>query len=161
MAESWTISEDGKTYSFTLREGAKFSDGSTVRASDVKFSIERLRDGEGSVFGSMFTVISDIAVPDDRTVIFSLKEPTTPFLSILALFAAAILPEKAATADYDAFSEKPVGAGAFRLVEWRRGDRIVLEANEHYWGSGPAEAGRRRVDLHPQRQHQDPATAGR
>jgi len=119
-----------------LREGLKFSDGSPVKASDVKFSIERLRDGEGSVFGSMFTVISDIAVPDDRTVIFSLKEPTTPFLSILALFAAAILPEKAVTADYEAFSEKPVGAGAFRITDWRRGDRIVLEANEHYWEAG-------------------------
>ena len=133
LAESWTISEDGKTYSFTLREGAKFSDGSPVKASDVKFSIERLRDGEGSVFGSMFKVITDIATPDDRTVVFTLSEPTTPFLSILALFAAAILPEAAVTADYDAFSEKPIGAGAFRLTEWRRGDRIVLEANENYW----------------------------
>ena len=136
LAESWTVSEDGKTYSFTLREGAKFGDGSPVKASDVKFSIERLRDGEGSVFGSMFTVISAIDVPDDRTVVFTLSEPTTPFLSILALFAAAILPEAAVTGDYDAFAEKPIGAGAFRLADWRRGDRIVLEANEHYWEAG-------------------------
>ena len=121
------VSEDGKTYSFTLREGAKFGDGSPVTASDVKFSIERLRDGEGSVFGSMFTVISAIDVPDDRTVVFTLAEPTTPFLSILALFAAAILPEAAVTGDYDAFAEKPIGAGAFRLADWRRGDRIVLD----------------------------------
>ncbi len=133
LAESWSVSEDGKTYSFTLREGAKFSDGSPVKASDAKFSIERLRDDEGSVFGSMFTVIEDIQVPDDRTIIFTLKEPTTPFLSILALFAAAILPEAAVTGDYDAFSQKPIGAGAFRLVDWRRGDRIILEENEHYW----------------------------
>jgi peptide/nickel transport system substrate-binding protein len=69
LAESWTISDDGTTYTFTLRDGLKFSDGSALKASDVKFSIERLRDGEGSVFGSMFTVISDIAVPDDRTVV--------------------------------------------------------------------------------------------
>lgn len=136
LAESWTVSEDGLTYSFTLRDGAKFSDGSAVTAGDVKFSIERLRDGEGSVFGSMFTVISGIEVPDDRTVVFTLTEPTTPFLSILALFAAAILPESAVTADYEAFSEKPIGAGAFRIAEWRRGDRIVLERNEHYWEAG-------------------------
>ncbi len=136
LAESWTVSEDGKTYSFTLRENAKFSDGSPVKASDVKFSIERLRDDEGSVFGSMFGVITDIATPDDRTVVFTLAEPTTPFLSILALFAAAILPEAAVTGDYEAFSEKPVGAGAFRLADWRRGDRIILEANEHYWEEG-------------------------
>ncbi len=136
LAESWTISEDGKTYTFTLREGAKFSDGSPVKASDVKFSIERLRDDEGSVFGSMFGVITDIATPDDRTVVFTLSEPTTPFLSVLALFAAAILPEAAVTGDYEAFAEKPVGAGAFRLVDWKRGDRIVLEANENYWDAG-------------------------
>ncbi|GAB5471094.1 MAG: ABC transporter substrate-binding protein [Rhodospirillales bacterium] len=136
LAESWTISEDGKTYTFTLRDGLLFSDGSPLKASDVKFSIERLRDDEGSVFGSMFNVISDIEVPDDRTVVFTLKEPTTPFLSVLALFAAAILPEAAVTGDYDAFSEKPIGAGAFRLTDWRRGDRIVLEANEHYWEKG-------------------------
>ncbi|MEQ8653821.1 MAG: ABC transporter substrate-binding protein [Kiloniellales bacterium] len=136
LAESWTISEDGKTYTFTLRENAKFSDGSQVKASDVKFSIERLRDDEGSVFGSMFNVITDISVPDDRTVVFTLAEPTTPFLSVLALFAAAILPEAAVTGDYDGFSEKPIGAGAFRMTDWRRGDRIILEANEHYWEAG-------------------------
>lgn len=136
LAESWTVSDDGLTYSFTLREGLTFSDGSPLKASDAKFSIERLRDGEGSVFGSMFTVIDAIEVPDDRTITFTLKEPTTPFLSILALFAAAILPEATVTGDYEGFSDKPVGAGAFRLVEWRRGDKIVLEKNPNYWEAG-------------------------
>ncbi|MEQ9690809.1 MAG: ABC transporter substrate-binding protein [Bauldia litoralis] len=133
LAESWRISDDGKTYTFSLREGLTFSDGSPLTASDVKFSLERLRDGEESVFGSMFGVITDIQVPDDRTVVIELSEATTPFLSFLALFAAAILPEAAVTGDYDAFSQKPIGAGAFRLVDWRRGDRIILEENEHYW----------------------------
>ncbi|SDB58052.1 peptide/nickel transport system substrate-binding protein [Bauldia litoralis] len=133
LAESWRISDDGKTYTFSLREGLTFSDGSPLKASDVKFSLERLRDGEESVFGSMFGVITDIQVPDDRTVVIELSEATTPFLSFLALFAAAILPEAAVTGDYDAFSQKPIGAGAFRLVDWRRGDRIILEENEHYW----------------------------
>lgn len=136
LAESWEISEDGLTYTFKLREGALFSDGSSVTSGDAKFSIERLRDGDGSVFGSMFTVIEAIETPDDATITFTLKEPTTPFLSILALFAAAILPESAVTADYDAFSEQPVGAGAFKLAEWRRGDRIILEKNENYWEEG-------------------------
>lgn len=133
LAESWRISDDGKTYTFSLREGLTFSDGSPLKASDVKFSLERLRDGEESVFGSMFGVITDIQVPDDRTVVIELSEATTPFLSFLALFAAAILPEAAVTGDYDAFSQKPIGAGAFRLADWRRGDRIILEENEHYW----------------------------
>lgn len=133
LAESWRISDDGKTYTFSLREGLTFSDGSPLKASDVKFSLERLRDGEESVFGSMFGVITDIQVPDDRTVVIELSEATTPFLSFLALFAAAILPEAAVTGDYEAFSQKPIGAGAFRMVDWRRGDRIILEENEHYW----------------------------
>lgn len=136
LAESWEISEDGLTYTFKLRDGIVFSDGSPITSGDAKFSIERLRDGDGSVFGSMFTVIEAINTPDDQTITFTLKEPTTPFLSVLALFAAAILPEEAVTADYNAFSEKPIGAGAFKLAEWRRGDRIVLEKNENYWEEG-------------------------
>ena len=136
LAESWTISEDGLTYTFTLREGLKFSDGTPLKSSDAKFSITRLRDDEASVFGSMFSVIKDIQTPDDRTIVFTLTEPTTPFLSFLALFAAAVLPEQQVTGDYDNFLKTSTGAGAFRLVEWSRGDKIVLEKNEHYWEDG-------------------------
>ncbi len=136
LAESWTISEDGLNYTFTLREGLKFNDGSPLKSSDVKFSITRLRDDERSVFGSMFSVIEDIQTPDNQTIIFTLTEPTTPFLSFLALFAAAVLPEEQVTGDYEAFLKKSTGAGAFRLAEWSRGDKIVLEKNEHYWEEG-------------------------
>lgn len=136
LAQSWTISDDGLMYTFTLREGLKFNDGTPLKSSDAKFSITRLRDGEGSVFGSMFTVINDIQTPDDRTIVFTLTEPTTPFLSFLALFAAAVLPEQQVTEDYEGFLKKSTGAGAFRMVEWSRGNRIVLEKNEHYWEPG-------------------------
>lgn len=136
LAESWSISDDGLNYTFTLRDGLKFNDGSALKSSDAKFSIERLRDDEASVFGAMFTVIADIQVPDDRTIVFTLKEPTTPFLSFLALFAAAILPENEVVNDYDAFLKTSTGAGAFRMTEWSRGDKIVLEKNEHYWEEG-------------------------
>jgi ABC-type transport system substrate-binding protein len=80
-----------------------------------------LRDGEASVFGAMFSVIKDIQPPDDRTIVFTLTEPTTPFLSFLALFAAAILPEQQVTGDYEGFLKASTGAGAFRMAEWSRG----------------------------------------
>ncbi len=136
LAEKWTISEDGLTYTFSLREGLKFNDGSALKSSDAKFSIERLRDDEASVFGAMFSVIDNIQVPDDQTIVFNLTEPTTPFLSFLALFAAAILPEQQVVNDYDSFLKTSTGAGAFRMTEWSRGDKIVLEKNEHYWEKG-------------------------
>lgn len=136
LAESWDISSDGKTYTFNLRDNLKFNDGTPLKSTDAKFSIERLRDGEGSVFGSMFGIIDSIDTPDDRTVVFNLKEASTPFLSFLALFAAAILPEDQVTNDYDNWVKKSTGAGAFKMTEWAKGSKLVLEKNEYYWESG-------------------------
>ena len=130
LAESWDISSDGKTYTFNLRDNLKFNDGTPLKSSDAKFSIERLRDGEGSVFGSMFGIIDSIDTPDDRTVVFNLKEASTPFLSFLALFAAAILPEDQVTNDYDNWVKKSTGAGAFKMTEWAKGSKLVLEKND-------------------------------
>ncbi|MEE8293012.1 MAG: ABC transporter substrate-binding protein, partial [Kiloniellales bacterium] len=76
LAESWDISADGLTYTFHLREGLKFGDGSPLKASDAKFSLERLRDAEGSVMGGMFSVMGDISAPDDRTVVVTLNQPS-------------------------------------------------------------------------------------
>jgi len=133
LAEKWTISEDAKTYTFTLRPNLKFSDGSPLTAADVKFSLERLRDQKDSVMAAMYKIIPDIETPDDRTVVVKLDEPSAPFLSTLAMFAASVVPEKAVKAEGADFGLKPVGAGAFRLKEWRRGDRVILERNPNYW----------------------------
>src|SRR5579885_3050774 len=133
LAESWKVSDDGLTYTFKLRPGLKFSDGSALTSKDVKFSLERLRDQKDSVMGSMYKVTKSIATPDDRTVVVTLAEPSTPFLSTLAMFAASVVPEAAVKAKGADFGNNPVGAGAFRLKEWRRGDRVVLERNPNYW----------------------------
>ena len=132
-AESWSISPDGLTYTFTLREGLKFSDGSPLKASDVKFSLERVRDKPDSIWGGMFSLIKGIETPDDRTVAIALSEPSTPFLAQLAIYAAAILPEAAVNEKGDTFGTSPVGAGAFRFVSWEPGNVIKLEKNEHYY----------------------------
>lgn len=136
LAESWEIADDKKTYTFHLRDGLKFSDGSALTASDVKFSLERLRDEEASVLRSMFEVITEIETPDEQTVVIKLDHPSAPFLSALAVFSASIVPEDVVDERGEDFGSNPVGAGAFRFVEWERGDEIVLERNPHYYVDG-------------------------
>jgi peptide/nickel transport system substrate-binding protein len=135
LAESWQISDDGLEYTFHLRE-AKFSDGSPVTAQDAVFSLIRMRDDPESVQSAMYQIMADISAPDDRTVLIKLAEPSAPFLATLAMFSAAILPEKAVTKLGEHFGTQPVGAGAFRLKEWRRGEVVKLQRNEHYWDEG-------------------------
>lgn len=135
LAESWEVAPDGLTYTFHLRD-AKFSDGTQVKASDVAFSLARVRDEEASPMRSLYQVIRAIETPDDRTVVLKLERPYTPLMSALAMFAASIVPQHAVEEHGDAFGEHPVGSGAFVLKEWRRGDRVVLERNPHYWEAG-------------------------
>jgi peptide/nickel transport system substrate-binding protein len=136
LAKEWSISDDAKTYTFKLRDGLRFSDGSAVTAGDVKFSLERLRDRQDSVMASMYAIIAAIETPDDGTVVVHLNEPSAPFLSTLAMFAASVVPEQAVKAEGEDFATKPVGAGAFKLDEWRRGDRVTLSRNHNYWEDG-------------------------
>lgn len=135
LAESWEISDDGLVYTFHLR-AAKFSDGSPVTAQDAVFSLTRVRDDPESVQSAVYQIMKSIEAPDDHTVVVTLSEPSAPFLATLAMFAAAVVPEKVVTELGDEFSQKAVGAGAFRLAEWRRGDVVRLERNEHYWEEG-------------------------
>lgn len=133
LAEKWKVSDDGLTYTFHLREGLKFSDGSPLTAKDAKFSLERLRDKEGSIMAGMFSVIKSVEAPDDRTVAITLNQPSAPFLAGLAMFSAAILPEKVVTERGEEFGNNPVGAGAFMLEEWRRGETLKLKKNPNFW----------------------------
>ena len=133
LAESWDISADGLTYTFHLRDGLRFSDGSPLKASDAKFSLERLRDKEGSIMAGMFSVMKSVEAPDDRTVVITLNQPSAPFLAGMAMFSAAILPEQAVTEAGDEFGNNPVGAGAFVLDEWKRGEYLRLKKNPNYW----------------------------
>lgn len=135
LAESWEISPDGKTYTFHLRD-TTFSDGTPVKASDVAFSLKRVRDEEQSPMRSLYTVMSDVTAPDDRTVVITLSSAAPSFMSTLAMFASSIVPQHAVEAAGEQFGEKPVGSGAFALKEWRRGDKVVLEKNPNYWEDG-------------------------
>jgi peptide/nickel transport system substrate-binding protein len=135
LAESWTISPDGLTYVFTLRD-ARFSNGERVQPSDVVFSLLRVRDDPASAWASNYSNIAAVAASGEREVTITLAAPSTPFLATLAMVTSAIVPEAVAGPAGEAFGANPVGAGAFRVAEWRRGEVLVLERNPHYWEAG-------------------------
>ncbi|WP_118133277.1 ABC transporter substrate-binding protein [Oceanicella sp. SM1341] len=131
LAERWNISSDGLTYTFHLVKGVTFSDGSTMDAEDVKFSLDRAR-AEDSVNAQkgLFAGIAEVKVLDPLTVQVILSEPNGGFLFNLAWGDAVIVaPETAATN-----ATAPVGTGPYVVSDWVKGDRIVLTARDDYWG---------------------------
>jgi peptide/nickel transport system substrate-binding protein len=135
LAESWEISDDGLTYTFKLRDGVTFHDGTTMDAEDVKFSLDRAR-AEDSVNAqkALYTGISDVEVIDPLTVKVTLSEPNGSLLFNLAWGDAVIV----APESIENIKQMPVGTGAFKFVNWVQGDKIELERNDAYWGDAPA-----------------------
>ncbi|MBY3347841.1 ABC transporter substrate-binding protein [Rhizobium laguerreae] len=151
LAESFTVSADGLTYTFKLHKGVKFSNGREVVASDVKYSIERAVDpktqGPGAGFfgaikgfedetGGKTTTLSGIETPDDGTVIFNLSRPDATFLHVLAINFASVVPKEAVEAAAGDFGKKPVGSGTFILKDWTIGQQLVFERNKDYFVKG-------------------------
>ena len=135
LAESWTASDDGLTWTFTLRDGVTFHDGTPLTASDVKFSIERITDPDiASPRADDFAVVESIEVADDRTVVMNLSEPFSPLLSKLAASLNVIVSE-AAVEQYGDLQANVIGTGPFRFVEYLPQTRMVLERNDAFWGS--------------------------
>ncbi|MDN5786801.1 ABC transporter substrate-binding protein [Pseudorhodobacter sp.] len=134
LAASWEVSPDGLTLTFTLRD-AKFSDGTAVTPEDVVFSLKRAGVDEKSQWKRFFNPITAFKSEGNK-VILTLEQPFTPAFNNLALFAAAILPEKLVTEQGDAFFEHPVGSGPFMLSGWTRGSKVELTKNPHYWQEG-------------------------
>ena len=128
VAESYTVSEDHLTYTFTLREGVKFHNGDTVAAEDVVYSISRCAgtNGEEPLVEAL-SVITDVQALDERTVAITIAEPSNEFISYMT---TAILP-----ADYDQQDTAPVGTGPFKFVSRAAQDNIVLEKFDEYWGT--------------------------
>lgn len=131
LAESWEISEDGLTYTFTLRSGVKFHDGTDFEATDVTFSLDRAR-AEDSVNAqkALFANIASTEAVDAKTVKVTLTNPQGNFLFNMAWGDAVIV----APESIENIKANPVGTGAFTFAEWKQGDSITLEKNENYWG---------------------------
>lgn len=133
LAESWTISEDGLTYTFNLRD-AKFSDGSAITSTDAKYSLERVRDSELSLWSDGYKIISDMQTPDDKTLVITLSEQSAPFLSTLAMPATSVISKAGMEAmGQEAYAESPIASGAFTVSDWLRGDRVILSKNPEFW----------------------------
>ncbi len=146
LAESWTISPDGKTYTFRLRSGVKFADGAAFDAQAVEFSFTRLfKMGKGAA-GLWDGVLdaSGITVVNPATIRFTPKTPFAPFLGSLATNQASVVSpgvmkhETGGDLAQAWLAGNSAGTGPFFLKEWRRGERIVLERNPNYWGARPA-----------------------
>jgi peptide/nickel transport system substrate-binding protein len=133
LAESWTVSDDGLTYTFKIRD-AKFSDGSPLTAADAAFTLTRIRDDEGSLWSDSYKIIDTAEASDDRTLVVKLKSKSAPFLSTLAMPGASVISKAGMESlGAEAYAESPIGSGAFTVKEWLRGDRIILEKNPNFW----------------------------
>lgn len=153
LAEKWEVAQDGLTYTFSLRKGVKFHDGTDFNAEAVKWNFERWMDknhpmhnAEGyEYYNDMFGgykgdenhVIKSVDVVDEHTVKFTLNRTLAPFIQNLGMSCFAIASPKAVeAAGAEGFNEKPVGTGPFKFVEWKRNDTITLEKNPDYWNAG-------------------------
>ncbi|MEP3347238.1 MAG: ABC transporter substrate-binding protein [Litoreibacter sp.] len=134
LAKDWSISEDGKTYTFTLHSDVKFHDGTDLEASDVVFSLDRAR-AEDSVNAqkALFDNIETVEAEDNLTVKVTLTAPQGNFLFNMAWGDAVIV----APESIDDIKVKPVGTGAFMFNDWKQGDSITLVRNQGYWGDAP------------------------
>jgi peptide/nickel transport system substrate-binding protein len=134
LATSWTVSPDGRTYTFKLR-AASFSNGQPVTAQDVKYSLTRA-SSPVSAYGGLYP-ISSIATPDSHTVVLALKTPAPGLIYALGFPAASIVPEALVKREGDAaFSQHPVGSGPFVMARWLHGQELDLAPNPHYWQTG-------------------------
>ncbi len=144
LAESWDISQDGLTYTFHLRQGVKFSDGTPLTSSDVKYSLERAANDPAQTWTFTLTAlqrdangqVTGISTPDDHTVVITLSQPWAPFLSDMAMFNVSIISEAFAKGNEARLVEECMGTGPFVLAEWRKGESITLARNPNYWEPG-------------------------
>jgi peptide/nickel transport system substrate-binding protein len=133
LAQSWEVSPDGKTYTFHLRRGVKFHDGSPMTAADVKFSIDRAVFGKGSQSSFLFGALKRMEVVDQYTVRAHLSAPHSPFLSDMAYYGASVLPKKLVQSMGDKFFQHPIGTGPFMFKSWAKGSEIVMVRNPHHF----------------------------
>jgi peptide/nickel transport system substrate-binding protein/oligopeptide transport system substrate-binding protein len=152
LAQFWKASRDGLTWTFTLRKGVKFHNGAELSADDVVYSLTRLldpktRSGAADLFlnirgardfrdGKARQVAGLVAV-DRHTVRIELEDAPAPFVSLLAVGHAKIVPREVVERQGDGFGLQPIGTGPFRFERWDRGRQIVLAANRDYFDGPP------------------------
>lgn len=134
LAESWDISEDGTQYTFHLKPGVLFANGTEVTTEDWIWSLERARDTESSAWAFSLAALKSVEAPDEETLVITLTEPWAPILADLAMFNASVQ-SKAYYEEVgaEAYTQAPMGTGPFYFSEWQKGEYVLLEKNTNYW----------------------------
>lgn len=130
LATDYTLSQDALTWTFHIRGDVRFTDGQPLTARDVAFTFETAQTSQSSLD---LTFLERVDAPDDTTVVFTLKRPTSTFLNTVAVIG--IVPEHAYGPDY---GNAPIGSGPYKFVQWNRQEQLILEANEDYYGTVPS-----------------------
>jgi peptide/nickel transport system substrate-binding protein len=139
LATSWTVSDDGLEYVFTLRDDVTFHDGTPLNAEAVKFTFDRaqgLIDGRQSRYATLLSQLDRTEVVDEHTVRFVLKDSFAPFINNLAQLGNAIISPTSYQALGADYGRQPVGTGPFKIGGWTTGQEIRLVKNEDYWQAG-------------------------
>lgn len=151
LAESWTVSPDGKVYTFKIRQNAKFRDGKAVTAKDFKYSLERAADPAtgspvaeqylGDIIGANDKLlgnardVSGVKVIDDRTLEITIDAPKSYFIAQMTYTITYVVDKANVEGGGRTWALKPNGTGPFYLAEYVQGDKIVLKKNPNYWGT--------------------------
>ena len=129
LAAGYEVSEDGLTWTVNIREDAKFSDGQPLTSEDVVFTFEKLMESSSTVD---LTFVDSVTSKSDYSLEFKLKSPRSTFIS--NLIATGIVPKKSYTSEY---YQNPIGSGPLVLVQWDKGQQIIVKPNENYYGQKP------------------------
>ncbi len=152
IARSWQLSEDQMTYTFHLRHNVRFSNGRRITAADFRYSFERVLtpktkapltwvldkiEGANDFLAGKSDSVSGIRVENDDTFVLKLEKPFGPFLSLLAMTTAYVVPREEVERLGQDFGTHPVGSGPYVIEEWKHGQHIILASREDYFEGRP------------------------
>ncbi len=133
LAERWEVSPDGLRFTFWLRAGVTYSDGTPVVAADVVYSLERARKTADSPFGQFLADVAEVTAPSARELDVRMSRPNAAFANVMAMpFTTPQRADHVARAG-EQLRREPLGCGPFALERWDEGERLVLRRNPHYW----------------------------
>lgn len=135
LAASWSSTNNGTVYTFHLRKGIKFQDGSPITASDVKFDLDRARQ-PARLWAWTLTAVKNVTAVNPTTVRVTLKHPWAPFLSDVSLFDTGIYPRAYyKKVGASGMGTHPIGSGPYKFSQWKKGQYILLVKDPSYWNA--------------------------
>jgi peptide/nickel transport system substrate-binding protein len=139
LASSWTVSPDGKTITFKIREGVKFHDGTPFTSADVQFTIMEVLKKSHPRGRNTFAALDAIDTPDAKTAVFRLNAPAPYMMMELSGYESPMIPKHlfaGTDIENSKYANSPIGTGPFKFVEWQRGQYMRFDRNPDYWRSG-------------------------